>query len=45
MIKLIETKKVKPNTYKGMKLEDIYHEISETEYQNKLNQIRKETEK
>lgn len=45
MIKLIETKKVKPNTYKGMKLEDIYHYELEKENTIIINQIRKETEK
>ncbi len=45
MIKLIETKKPKPNTCKGMKLEDIYHYESEKENTIIINQIRKETEK
>jgi len=45
MIKIAETKKVKPNTYKGMKLEDIYHYELERENTIIINQIRKETEK
>jgi len=45
MIKIAETKKPKPNTYKGMKLEDIYHYELERENTIIINQIRKETEK
>lgn len=40
-----ETKKSKPDTYKGIRLEEMYHNAIETEFQIKLNQIRKETEK